>query len=163
MRNDYTDYYESHDIILTKYIDVCHIFFRLVFLIPIFVYHILKCLLNAIVLSITGMPCRETYAYGDLFEFEKSVFYRNVNKGTVLYQLYENINNGQSFIIKIISDTNRICVKKLNDTVIKPSWNTFIRYLRKIMYIITYYLLIQYIKIIKLLHMMFIDTSAATT
>ena len=90
----------SHKILLLQ-IDICHIFFRLILLLPIFTYYLLYCISNSIIVLIFGQDYEfnNTHQVGDLFEYEKTIFYPIDYKGTIIHILYLKIKNIIKFII----------------------------------------------------------------
>lgn len=143
---DYNRAYDnSNDFILTKDIDVCHIFFRIFFIIPTFIYYLSKCMINTSIISIFGKTSKGTHTCGDLFEIERLIFYRDIRKGTILYQLFKNINNIGSMVIEMIFDNIELCVKILTDIFIRTPWSICVRCFNRVMRVIIHYFLIQYI------------------
>lgn len=147
-----TEYAQENCTILSRDIDICHVFSRIIFLIPTFSYYLIKCTLNMLLLTITGKILKGTHDRGDLFELEKCIFYRNPDRGTVICQLCEHVNNTRIMIFGTISYLIRRFIKILYNIFIVTPWTILLRYFHQIMYIITHHLLIQYIKTTDSLH-----------
>jgi len=104
LNDNYNIYGNKLHKILSPQIDIFHAIYRLILLLPVFIYYLMYCIMNSLLIIIFGQEYefRSTYIIGELYESENRIFYPEDYRGTIFQRLCFKIRDTCINIFTII-------------------------------------------------------------